>query len=496
MCLLRLRIFKIGFGGTKIDMIIKGALEPLFFLIFIKMKHLTCSIFLLITFSYALAQELTVGVVLDTVKCLNIPAQTYALYLPTKFSKQEAKEYALLMIFEPAARGALPVKKYKRLAEKYSVVLACSNNSKNGSWQLAFESGEAVLNDVLNKTGITKDKVYFSGFSGGSRAAIASAVLTNSRTGVIACGAGYPNVPNYRPTNASKFKMALLCGRLDMNYHELLMVEKDLIKKGLPSLYIKGNYDHQWPDLPSMDKAFLYQFGSKTMDAQTDCRKWAIQVDSLLNKGQLVEAVDGITELIELSGEGNSKTDFQELLFETQSQKEYKKDFKAYNRSLDKEREYQNEFFDAFKTIPVSRLEKVDSSAKDLEWWLLKIKRYKKLSQHSDRHKANVGHRLLNIIGLHCASTIPKYKASKDYEMAIRLNKIWVATEQTRFWALLTLVDTYSLNNQKKEAFNTLEQLYQLGFRNDRFGTAKNYFVNIKSDPRFSELATKIRESN
>ena len=60
-----------------------------------------------------------------------------------------------------------------------------------------------------------------SGFSGGSRLACAIASLTDQFTGVIACGTGFPQIPEYIPS-FQKYAYVGLCGNRDFNYSKMI----------------------------------------------------------------------------------------------------------------------------------------------------------------------------------------------------------------------------------------------------------------------------------
>ena len=186
------------------------------------------SLFLFFQKAYAQAhiEALEKGVIIDTVWCLQQPAETYALYLPSYYSKE--KKWPVVYIFEPAARGNLPLKHFREGAEKYGYILVASNNAKNGPWDPIFNAADALFLDTFERFEIDTGRVYTSGFSGGSRAALAVAVITKKVQGVIACGAGFPTVPSYKPTSVDKFVYIGLVGNKDMNYSEHHDVQQTL----------------------------------------------------------------------------------------------------------------------------------------------------------------------------------------------------------------------------------------------------------------------------
>src|SRR5262249_44749886 len=133
------------------------------------------------------------GELSDTIRCRKSPDQTYALYLPKFYSDENRGDFGLILFFDPGARGKIPVSMYKDLADKYRVILACSNNSRNGPIEASLTAGNAVLDDVLSRFTVNRRFVIVSGFSGGGRTAIDMGARNSF--GVITCGAAFP-APN------------------------------------------------------------------------------------------------------------------------------------------------------------------------------------------------------------------------------------------------------------------------------------------------------------
>jgi hypothetical protein len=65
----------------------------------------------------ALPQDLPHGTIIDDVRCADDPAQSYALYLPSRYSRDRL--WNLLIAFHPAGRGRAMVEKYQAAGEKY-----------------------------------------------------------------------------------------------------------------------------------------------------------------------------------------------------------------------------------------------------------------------------------------------------------------------------------------------------------------------------------------
>src|SRR5439155_21642105 len=90
-----------------------------------------------------LAQDLPRGTIIDDVRCAADPTQSYALYLPSTYSRDRV--WNLLIAFHPAARGRAMVEKYQAAAEQYGYIVAGSNTSPNEPWAVAIASLPATM---------------------------------------------------------------------------------------------------------------------------------------------------------------------------------------------------------------------------------------------------------------------------------------------------------------------------------------------------------------
>src|SRR5205807_3117383 len=98
------------------------------------------------------------GTVVSRLVCHDDPAQSYALYLPSKYSPD--RRWPVLYAFDPFARGKTAVEVYKLAAEKYGYIVAASNNSKNGPVAEQLAAAQAVWLDTHRRFAIDKDRIY------------------------------------------------------------------------------------------------------------------------------------------------------------------------------------------------------------------------------------------------------------------------------------------------------------------------------------------------
>ena len=176
----------------------------------------------LLTAGTAGAQDLPRGQVVADVRCLADVSQGYALYLPSNYTPD--RQWPLLMGFHPGARGIAIVEKYRAAAEQYGYIVAASNNSRNGPWDVSERAVLAMTRDLAARFSTDQKRLYATGHSGGARVAMQIA-LTNPLAGVIASSAGYPDSV---PRSKLKFVVFGTAGDTDFNYIELRLLDNAL----------------------------------------------------------------------------------------------------------------------------------------------------------------------------------------------------------------------------------------------------------------------------
>ena len=167
--------------------------------------------------------DLPTGRLVESVKCAADPSQSYALYLPSRFSPDRV--WPVIFAFDPGARGRIPVERYQAAAEKYGYIVAGSNNSRNGSWAVSMTSAQAMMTDVAARFALNPQRIYTAGMSGGARVALGVALGLPNIAGVIASSAGYPDS---KPRKSVPFSLFGTAGTEDFNYLEMRHVDREL----------------------------------------------------------------------------------------------------------------------------------------------------------------------------------------------------------------------------------------------------------------------------
>ncbi|MTI22471.1 hypothetical protein E1176_15670 [Fulvivirga sp. RKSG066] len=383
------------------------------------------------------AQSLPRGEIIDSVFCDEYPEQSYALYLPTKYDS--SRSYPLIIIFDPAARGILPVRKFQPAAEELGYILIGSNNSKNGSWDLAFEAGEAMFNDAMLKYKIDPKRIYTSGFSGGSRVASAVASLAGQIRGVIACGAGFASVDDYQLKRDSKVHYVALIGDKDMNYQEHRLLQQQLDELNISNEKLVFPAGHQWPPSAYLLEAINWLELQGLKEGLSISPDFFIEraftqkkarADSVLQGGNYILAHQIYSGLITDFNAYVDIENLQQTRDEIKNSKEYSRLLKREKKINDKELTIRREIGEAFTELHFTKLKVGEGSEfKDMNWWQTKVDEIKRSAKKDDFLTRNMALRLLNMIWARCAESSFSYMNSKDYETAFLLNQIWLYTE-------------------------------------------------------------------
>jgi hypothetical protein len=192
--------------------------------------------------------------VLPRETCATHPDQTYALYLPSRYTT--AKRWPIVFAFDPAARGNVPVELMKDAAERYGYIVVGSNNSRNGPWKPQIDAAQAMSDDTRSRFFIDDRRIYFSGFSGGARVASRIAQQCKCAAGVFLNGAGFS--VGASPSRDAVFAVFTAVGDFDFNYPEVSQLDEKLEQSGFPHALRRFAGPHQWGPAAVVDEAFAW----------------------------------------------------------------------------------------------------------------------------------------------------------------------------------------------------------------------------------------------
>jgi tetratricopeptide (TPR) repeat protein len=199
-------------------------------------------------------QALQTGVVLPKVVCSEQPEQSYALYLPKNYAP--VRRWPVVYVFDPGARGKVPVELMKDAAERLGYIVVGSNNSRNGPWKIESEAADAMIRDVQARLAVDSRSMYFAGFSGGARVAATIAQFCQCAAGVLLSGAGFRTTSP--PTREANFAVFSAVGTYDFNFPEMVRLDAKLESLGYPHFLRKFDGPHQWAPSLVMDEALAW----------------------------------------------------------------------------------------------------------------------------------------------------------------------------------------------------------------------------------------------
>lgn len=191
------------------------------------------------------------GKLIPNVACKNNASISYALYIPARAIN---KVSPVIFFFDPHADGALPLYKYKGLADKYGFILIGSNNSKNGNdYSTADNIWSNLFDDIHNRIKIDSNQVYTCGFSGGAKVAGYIALQHHFIKGVIANSAA---LPEGTPASNLNFSFTGIAGEGDMNMTDVVSFTNSLDKTPTIHRLLLFKGKHEWCPESTMDIAF------------------------------------------------------------------------------------------------------------------------------------------------------------------------------------------------------------------------------------------------
>ena len=199
-------------------------------------------------------QDLRAGIVIPRIQCAAKPDQSYALYLPPTYSRE--KSWPVVYVFDPGARGSMPVEIMKEAAERYGYIVAGSNNSRNGPTRLELDAAEAMTRDTQERLSIDTKRVYFAGLSGGARFAAVLAQGCKCAAGVLLNSAGFS--PSSPPAAEPNFPVFATAGTLDFNYPEVVELDAKLGTLHYAHAFRRFDGPHEWAPAGVMEEALAW----------------------------------------------------------------------------------------------------------------------------------------------------------------------------------------------------------------------------------------------
>lgn len=196
--------------------------------------------------------------------CLDGGDYHYTCYIPKGYDP--ARPAPLLINFSPGG-NANPLS--TKMADEVGWIMIGLTESKNGPWEPVAENRDAALFDCRRRFAIDLKHVYFSGMSGGARAAsLSGQTYPGLCAGLILMGAAYAGgVPP--PKDQAIF---YITGQTDMNKGEVSAAYEKAKSAGRKCDLVIHPGGHDWGRPADHEKAIRW-LAEQTLGAKPDDKK-------------------------------------------------------------------------------------------------------------------------------------------------------------------------------------------------------------------------------
>ena len=447
--------------------------------------------------SFLFAQGAPRDQVIDTVRCRYETGQSYALYLPAQYENE--KSWPLILIFDPSARGRTGVDSFIEAGRKYGFILACSNNSRNGPLAESFTAAAAMLKDVEERFAIDQKRIFAAGFSGGSRFALSLAVKDKRISGVIGCGAGFPNDRNLLPSENSGFLYYGLAGTGDMNYPEMYELTDFFTTRTRVISYLRTfPGGHQWPGpdliteavewlvlqtmnkkiIPS-DQTFLSYIENKTQNL----------INSQLSAGNLVDATMYMRSAVRDFQGTAFASHMTQLLSDSEKSAAFRQATRKWNKMAADEQERKEKYLNYLGEIANSG--SVPDSASI--WWKNEISGLTRLRDNGTPENSQMASRVLNFISILCSEQGTTYYRNRLYAQACFYFGICTESDSENQYNYYNLARALAGAGKLKESVNALYAAMNHGFNSRKSIESDPVFEKIRVNTRYKALMLKMK---
>ncbi|HNP21942.1 MAG TPA: hypothetical protein PKM63_05620 [Panacibacter sp.] len=424
------------------------------------------------------------GRVIERLVCKSNPAQSYALYIPTGMQNNVLP---IVYFFDPHAAGALPLNKYKALADHYRFILVGSNNSKNGTQIAAIENiWQALVTDTKNRLHVDTNRMYVCGFSGGAKTASSIALGHREIKGVIAGGAA---LPDGTPAGNFPFSFTTIAGEGDLNMTDLIATNDDFGKTSTKHRIIFFNGIHEWSPESTMNIAFTgLQFDAmrNNLIAKNDflidsyVKESKDTINSFVNGNDLIHAEAACTLSAALLEGLSSEVSW----------------FKQKNASIKGSTGFQNQWKERQTLL---RQEETTKSIYmqqfqqgDLNYWTSTINDLKAKSK-ANTPEAAMNQRLLAYLSLSFYSITNHFVQASQDDQAEYFDDLYRLADSTNSeaWYFSALINTRK--NNLTGAKSDLLKAVDLGFADKERMLTQVEFQVVAKDINLQEIAASIK---
>lgn len=444
-------------------------------------------------------EPLARGQIVDRVVCKADPSKSYALYLPSSYTPE--RKWPILYCFDPAARGRLPVERFRDAAERFGWIVAGSYDSQNGPIEDSMKAGIAVWADTHARFAIDERRIYTTGFSGGARVAAWAAISCDGCiAGVIACGAGFPGTlkpGDSRLPGPLKFVYFATIGTDDFNFPELKLLDAELEAHGVAHHVARFDGPHDWAPVPLTIEAVGWmemaamRAGTRAKDAALVEALYAEGLETARAEQDAGRPLEAWIEYDRLVGEFRGLRDTTEIEGHAKELRKSKEVRSALSREED-EVKRQQRFAGEAAGFASARADQDQRLIANMEFHR-RIDTLKKQSRaEEDSSERRVARRALHQIFAYYFETGRSLVSGGKYGEAAEL--LSVAAEIAPKWpdVFYDLAAARARSGDAKKAFEALRQAVDAGFADAARLRTDPAFESLRADPEFARILDTI----
>lgn len=443
-------------------------------------------------------ENLAKGEIIEKVICKADANFSYALYLPSNYSPD--KKWPVIYGFDPAARGRMPVEKFKEAGEKYGYIVVGSNDSRNGPGVNLNKIFAATWNDTHERFDIDARSVYATGFSGGARVASAIALsLKGGIAGVIACGAGFHT--NITPSKSIPFVFFATVGTEDFNMPELRNLARSLDSFDIAHHLAIFEGGHTWADSQLCIEALEWMQLQAMKTARIE--KNEALIDELFQKKleqvKVYEATQNVYQTY--SGYTGLAADFKGLrdtsAFEAKTkQLKETKPVKEQLRQQRDEDSKQMQYFRELMTLKES-LKEFDSRAaafSELKTLIAKLRQ--RADNKENISEQQVARRTLGAFSANSFEGAQGLMFEKNYNAAAMSLEVAALIRPESSGVYFSLARAYALSGNKKKALEALKTSVEKGLTDAAAIEQNEAFLILREDAEYKKIVGELKKKS
>jgi pimeloyl-ACP methyl ester carboxylesterase len=447
-------------------------------------------------FKPARPADLAAGVVIEKVTSSSDPTQSYALYLPSAYTP--TRKFPILYCFDPGARGAFPVNRFKEAAEKYNYIVVGSNNSRNFATQPLSKTMSNLWEDTHARFSIDERRVYLAGLSGGARVALSVAFAYKGMfAGVIACSAGFPE--NIRTTTPRSFLIFETSGVEDFNNPEMQALARTIEGTPPASRLVVFAGAHEWLPVALAVRAIEW-LELRAMQAGARNKDEAL-IDDLFKKGvaevkAAEDAHDPYQAWVANAGVAQDfaglriVAEFEQKAATLKTAKEVREAIKQERRMEDEQDRVQS----GIQSLIDSMKQPENSAAAMLELKSRLAKQQKLAKSEPPSNDRIVARRVIASLSVASFEQGNAALSKKEYDTAIAYFTLGTEVQPDSPRGFFQLARTYALMKNTKLALNSLQSAATKGYDNLQALSATE-FDGIRNQKGYQEIYDAVKQN-